>query len=149
MADVIHAMNEVKIKLNHVHLPAIILGSNCMFTNVWLSGCSILKALTHPCEELGITVILEQVLFPQSTEVFKNGYPKRICVFQRHRLLSWICKTRILKASQEFHGLKFLLGGVGDQLLSKFFIALHNLCSAFRIIWEHRINFFLSIVFSW
>lgn len=48
LADAIYAMNEMKIKLNHVHLTAIILGSKCMLTYVLLS-----------CEELGIAAILE------------------------------------------------------------------------------------------
>lgn len=129
MADMIYAINEMKIKLTHVHLTAITLGSNCMLTYVWLSCCGILKGLNYPqfhVKKLGIAAILEQVQLPLPTEVFKNGYPKRICVFQRHRLLPWMYKTRILKASQEFYVLNFLLGRVEEQLLSESFIALHN-----------------------
>lgn len=51
---------------------------------------------------------------------------KSIHVFQRHGLLSWICKPKILKTSKVFYILKFLLGAEGEQLLSKFYIVLYN-----------------------
>lgn len=47
-------------------------------------------------------------------------------VFFSEALITFLDISKILKASQVFYILESLVGGEGEQLLSKFYIALHK-----------------------